>query len=119
MKLLQAVAVVFSLFAMPVTAHHGWSWTGDGNLELTGTINRAKLGNPHGILEVQVNDEVWTVEVGQPWRNRRAGLVDGDLAPGVEIRAIGQAARDPQDRRLKVERMYIGEREYVLYPERD
>jgi len=99
--------------------HHGWAWTTGGNLELAGVIEQVRLGNPHGLLEVSVEGESWTVEVGQPWRNERAGLKDGDLAPGVEIRAIGEPSADPADKRLKVERLFLGGREYILYPERD
>ena len=43
----------------------------------------------------------------------------GELAPGVEIRAVGEPAADIADRRLKAERLFIGGREYQLYPERD
>lgn len=100
-------------------AHHGWAWTTGGNIELTGIIKTVRLGNPHGILEVDAEGEVWTVEVGQPWRNRRAGLKEGDLAVGVEIRAIGQPSADLSDRRMKVERLYLGDEEYNLYPNRD
>lgn len=100
-------------------AHHGWSWTTGGNIELVGVIKTARLGNPHGVLEVDVDGEVWTVEVGQPWRNERAGLKDGDLAEGVEIRAIGEPAAEPSEKRMKVERLFLGDREYILYENRD
>ena len=100
-------------------AHHGWSWTTGGNIDLTGVITSARLGNPHGVLRVDVEGEVWTLEVGQPWRNKRAGLKDGDLAQGVEIRAIGEPSADPSKKRMKVERFYLGKREYILYPNRD
>jgi len=100
-------------------AHHGWSWTTGGNMELTGVIKKVSLGNPHGVLMVEVDGEIWTVEVGQPWRNERAGLKDGDLAEGVEIRAIGEPAADASEKRLKVERLFLGDREYVLYPDRN
>ena len=100
-------------------AHHGWTWTTGGNIELLGIIKSAKLGNPHGILEVDAEGEKWMVEVGQPWRNERAGLKDGDLAVGVEIRAVGQPSANIEDKRMKVERLYIGEQEYNLYPGRD
>ena len=100
-------------------AHHGWSWTTGGNIELTGVIQSARLGNPHGVLQVNADGEVWTVEVGQPWRNERAGLRDGDLSEGVEIRAIGEPSGDESAKRLKVERLYLGGQEYVLYPGRD
>ena len=100
-------------------AHHGWSWTTGGNIELVGVIKQARLGNPHGVLKVDVDGEVWTVEVGQPWRNERAGLKDGDLAEGVEIRAIGQPAADISEKRMKVERLFLENRGYNLYPNRD
>ena len=100
-------------------AHHGWSWTTGGNIELVGLIKAVRLGNPHGILEVDVEGDVWIVEVGQPWRNERAGLKEGDLAEGVEIRAIGEPAADLEDKRMKAERLFLGTQEYILYPGRD
>ena len=100
-------------------AHHGWSWTTGGNIDLTGIITSVRLGNPHGILKIDVEGEVWTAEVGQPWRNERAGLKDGDLAEGVEIRLIGEPSADLSDKRVKVERLFLGTREYVLYPGRN
>jgi len=117
LKVTVALALAFSSGA--ALAHHGWSWTTGENMELTGVIKMARLGNPHGILEVEVSGEIWTIEVGQPWRNERAGLKDGDLSEGVEIRVIGEPAVDKSNRRLKVERLYLGDREYVLYPDRD
>ena len=38
-----------------------------------------QLGNPHGVLTADVDREDRTVEVGQPWRNERAGLTDDRL----------------------------------------
>ena len=71
------------------------------------------------VLQVDVDGEVWTVEVGQPWRNERAGLRDGDLSEGAEIRVIGEPSGDESERRLKVERLFLGGQEYILYPGRD
>ena len=117
---LYRVALLTALLVLPavVSAHHGWSWTTGGNIQLTGTIVETRLGNPHGELVVAVNDERWTVEVGQPWRNRRAGLEDGDLAPGTEIKVEGEPSANIEDRLLKVERLWIGETRYELYPGR-
>jgi hypothetical protein len=100
-------------------AHHGWSWTTGENLELVGVIKEVKLGNPHGLLKLDVAGEMWTVEVGQPWRNARAGLREADLAAGVQIRVIGEPSADASEKRLKVERLFVGDRGYVLYPERN
>jgi hypothetical protein len=100
-------------------AHHGWSWTTGENMDLTGVIKKVRLGNPHGVLEVEVGGEMWVIEVGQPWRNERAGLRDRDLSEGVKIRVIGEPAADKSHRRLKVERLFLGDREHILYPDRD
>jgi hypothetical protein len=113
------VALGLALAAPASHAHHGWAWTTGENRELSGIIKEVKLGNPHGILKVEVDGTVWTVEVGQPWRNERAGLKEGDLAEGVTIRIIGEPASDASDKRLKAERLFLGDREFVLYPDRD
>jgi len=113
------IAMGIAFHGGTTVAHHGWSWTTGENVELTGIIKNVSLGNPHGILKVDVDGVTWTVEVGQPWRNERAGLKDGDLAEGVKIRLIGEPAKDASDKRLKVERLFLGDREYVLYPDRD
>ncbi len=99
-------------------AHHGWSWTTGGNIELIGLIKSAKLGNPHGIVEVDAEGEIWTVEVGQPWRNKRAGLKPEDFAVGREMRFVGEPSADLSKKLMKAERIYIGERGYILYPKR-
>lgn len=100
-------------------AHHGWAWTTGENIELTGTVREVRLGNPHGVVTLDVAGTLWTVEVGQPWRNRRAGLQDGDLRPGIELTVIGEPSADPDERRVKAERLVIDGRVYELYPERD
>ncbi|ADZ69936.1 DUF6152 family protein [Polymorphum gilvum] len=107
------------LRADPAAAHHGWSWTTGRNLQLVGVIVEVRLGNPHGMLKVDAEGDVWTVEVGQPWRNQRAGLRDGDLAVGTEITIIGEPSANLDDRLLKAEKIRIGGRDYDLYPGRD
>ena len=119
MKTPFAALVVISMLLLSshVVAHHGWSWTTGANIELTGVITDVRLGNPHGRLKVDVNGETWLIEVGQPWRNERAGLKEGDLAKGVEIRVIGEPSEDISEKRLKAVRLFLGDREYILYQE--
>lgn len=112
------VTITLALCGQAV-AHHGWTWTTGGNIELTGIIKSARLGNPHGVLEVDAEGDVWTVEVGQPWRNERAGLKDGDLVVGVEVRILGEPSSDTSKRLLKAEKLWIGQKEHVLYPDRE
>lgn len=105
--------IVALLFAAPTQAHHGW--TGGDTIELTGMITDVRLGNPHGEVALDVDGSSWTVEVGQPWRNERAGLEDGDLTNGIEIRVSGEHTGDHL---LKAEQLWIDEQQYVLYPDR-
>lgn len=100
-------------------AHHGWTWAEEGNSELTGVITAVRLGNPHGELTLDVNGATWTVEVGQPWRNERAGLKDPMLAKGVKLTVSGHRHADPQKKVFKAERIFIDGKKFDLYPERD
>lgn len=109
----------FIVTASPASAHHGWRWAEDGNFEITGDIVQAQLGNPHGLVQLDVNGEQWTIEVGQPWRNERAGLTDEMLSPGNEITVSGHRSKDPGERLVKAERIIIDDKTYDLYPDRN
>lgn len=114
-----ALTLLAAIPAFPALAHHGWRWTDTGEFELTGIVTEARLGNPHGLLRVDAEGEVWTVEVGQPWRNERAGLSEDALRPGVEITVSGEPAADVSQRLLKAEKIWIGGVLHDLYPDRD
>lgn len=114
-------AVVLTGMAASATralAHHGWEWAENDKFEMSGVIKSAKLGNPHGLLTVTAKDGDWTVEVGQPWRNERAGLKDAMLAKGVELTIIGNRAKDKKLKVVKANRIVINGKNYDLYPER-
>lgn len=116
--LVAGLGTALALVAAPAAAHHGWSWTTGGNVSLTGIIREAKLGNPHGVLTVDVEGETWMVEVGQPWRNQRAGLSDDMLAAGTVITVEGEPSADMKEKRVKAERITIAGEIYDLYPGR-
>lgn len=100
------------------SAHHGWRWASDQEFELSGTITAVRLGNPHGELTLDVNGERWEIEVGQPWRNQRAGLTEDMLRVGTLITAHGHRSSDPAQRLVKAERIVIDGKSFNLYPER-
>jgi hypothetical protein len=116
-RLVTTAALAGGLAAGAALAHHGWSWTTGKNIELAGVIKTSKLGNPHGVLTLDVKGVVWTVEVGQPWRNKRAGLKDSDLAVGKEIGLSGEPAANAKQV-IKAERIFIKGKTYNLYPDR-
>jgi hypothetical protein len=120
-RLLQLVAcaAIAITASTPAFAHHGWTWAEDVNSELTGVIVAAKLGNPHGELTLNVNGANWIVEVGQPWRNERAGLKDEMLVKGVKLTAEGHKHIDPKKKVFKAERILIDGKKFDLYPDRN
>jgi hypothetical protein len=116
---LLAAALLAAAAPLPATAHHGWDWAEANNSELTGVIVGTRLGNPHGELTLDVGGDKWVVEVGQPWRNERAGLKDDMLAKGVKLTASGHRHADPKKKVFKAERVFIDGRRYDLYPDRN
>lgn len=115
--LLGAMAAL-PLFPLAAEAHHGWAWAEDEEFSLTGTITGVRLGNPHGELEIAAEDGSWVAEIGQPWRNDRAGLTEALLAPGTAITLEGHRSRDPAQRVMKAERVVIAGQTHDLYPDR-
>ena len=120
---LPAAALAASLLVLtPVAgalAHHGWAWAENEDFELTGTVESARLGNPHGEVTVTSSGARWVIEVGQPWRNKRAGLEDDMLRKGVTLTAIGHRSAKAGERLMKAERIRIGDRTFDLYPDRE
>jgi hypothetical protein len=89
------------------------------NFTLEGTLRAVRLGNPHGEAQVEAGDgALWIAELGQPWRHEAAGLRDDLLVPGVEIVLEGHRSADPQELRMKAERVILGGLRYNLYPNR-
>ena len=99
-------------------AHHGWAWATDQQFEITGKIKRVRLGNPHGELILDVKGVEWDAEIGQPWRNRRAGLTKALLKIGTVVTVSGHRARDPKLKVVKAEKIIINGKVYDLYPDR-
>jgi hypothetical protein len=117
---LALVAMLAAVFlTQPVWAHHGWGWATEEEFQLTGAITAVRLGNPHGELTLDVKGERWIVEVGQPWRNEKAGLTHKLLSKGQVITAHGHRSAKKGQRLIKAERVVINGRSYNLYPDRE
>lgn len=104
--------------APAVMAHHGWGWATDEEFEITGRITEVRLGNPHGEVTIEVEGRPWVVEVGQPWRNQRAGLTADRLRIGTVMTVHGHRSANPDERLVKAERVVIDGRSHDLYPNR-
>ena len=101
-----------------VSAHHGWGWATDEEFEITGKITAVRLGNPHGEVTLEVENESWVIEVGQPWRNDRAELTEELLQIGQTMTVHGHRSSKQGERLVKAERLVIDGRDYDLYPGR-
>ncbi|WP_332674444.1 DUF6152 family protein [Aromatoleum sp.] len=116
---IRRMAVVLVFAPAVALGHHGWNWAEPVNSEVTGVIKSVRLGNPHGRVTLDADGEEWVAEVGQPWRNERAGLKDGMLVEGVRITVSGHKSARPGEKVIKAERVLIDGRQYDLYPDRD
>lgn len=104
--------------AAPLAAHHGWGWATDEEFRLAGTVTQVHHGNPHGTMLLATRGGTWTVEIGQPWRNARAGLTRQLLRPGTRLLVHGHRSARKNERLMKAERIVIGQKSYNLYPDR-
>lgn len=112
--LVAAAAIAAS--ATAALAHHGWSWTSQEDFVLTGTIVEIYLGNPHASLKVTSENVVWTVELAPPARTAAAGFVEGVASIGDEVTAAGHRSNDPDETRMKAERITVNGVSYDVYP---
>ena len=104
--------------AAPLAAHHGWAWATGEEFELSGTVKNVRHGNPHGVMHLSTGSGEWTVEIGQPWRNERAGLTAQLLRPGTRLLVHGHRSARKGERLMKAERIVIAGKSYNLYPDR-
>jgi hypothetical protein len=102
----------------PLAGHHGWAWATDEEFELAGTIKSVRHGNPHGEMRLTTRSGEWLIEIGQPWRNERAGLTRQVLRPGTRLLIHGHRSARKGERLMKAERIVIAGKSYNLYPDR-
>jgi hypothetical protein len=106
------------LAAGQALAHHGWSWTQDGFFELKGIIKEIYIGNPHATLDVDVEGEIWRVELAPPSATTRAGFTEDVAKAGDEVTAIGNRSQDQNEKRMKAVRITVNGKTYDVYPNR-
>jgi hypothetical protein len=117
--LLGAFVVAFVALTLPVTAHHGWGGYNDAQFELTGTVETAvSLAGPHATMRVRANGQVWDVVLAPSARTERAGLKEGIIPLGAEVKVSGHRHRDPNKFEIKTERVSWNGRTFNVYPDR-
>lgn len=113
-----AGATLLAFSSVAALAHHGWSWAEADQIKLEGRINAISFAPPHPTLEVEAQDGVWRVELGNPNQTRRSGFVEGQAKVGDTIAVTGNRSQDPAEKRLKAVRIAVGGKTYDIYPER-
>ncbi|MBP1842497.1 hypothetical protein J2046_000741 [Rhizobium petrolearium] len=113
-----AGAAIVAAFAGTASAHHGWSWAEADQIDLKGTIHSISFAPPHPTLEVQAEDGIWRVELGNPNQTRRSGFVEGQAKVGDEIIATGNRSADGNEKRMKAVRIAVAGKTFDIYPER-
>lgn len=106
------------LLTASALAHHGWSWADSEQITLTGKVTKVQIAPPHPWLDVQTQDGTWRVELGNPSQTQRAGFTEGSAKPGDEITAVGNRAKDHDEKRMKAVQVNVGGKTYDVYPER-
>lgn len=104
--------------AAPALAHHGWSWTQDGFFELKGKVAKITYANPHPVIEVDVEGEIWRVDLATVSATTRAGFMEDSAKVGDEITAIGNRSRNETEKWMKAVRITVGGKTYDVYPGR-
>lgn len=104
--------------ATAALAHHGWAWTEDGFFELEGIIVAMSFGNPHPTIDVDVEGEVWRVDLATPAATARAGFSEDKAKVGDELYAIGNRSRDSDERWMKAVRIVVNGETFDVYPDR-
>ncbi len=113
-----AAALAALALGSPSAAHHGWAGYEDAEFSLTGVVETANLGGPHGLLRVRAGRARWDVVLAPPTRIQRAGLTSDAIPRGTRVTARGHRHRDPRRLEMKTERLIVGNRTFDLYPER-
>lgn len=118
MLLATALAGLIGLSVGTASAHHGWAWTEDGFFELTGTISAIYFGNPHPTLDVDVEGEIWRVDLATPSATARAGFMEDTAKVGDEVIVLGNRSREETENHMKAVRVTVNGQSYDVYPGR-
>ncbi len=105
---------IFLLTSAAVYAHHSFpaTYIMDQEQTIEGTMVQFLFRNPHSFVHVMVTDEEtgsnqrWAVEWGGA--SALAGSVDrSSLKPGDQVRISGQPGRNPEDHRLRMQKLEV------------
>ena len=107
MKKLASLLTVVVLGTGLASAHHGWSGYDETKpLRLTGVIKAAGFENPHGFVDLQVDQKVWRIVLAPPVLMEVRGLSKEKLKPGNTATIIAYQNRKNKNE-VRAERITI------------
>jgi hypothetical protein len=90
--------------------HHGWSsYDQKKELKHTGEILKYSYDNPHGIIQLKVDNQTWTVVLAPPSRMQDRGLTEDMLKEGTKATVVGYPHLTVKDE-MRAERITVGEK---------
>ncbi|MEW5685950.1 MAG: DUF6152 family protein [Pseudomonadota bacterium] len=116
-RLSMSLAAALALAAGAAQAHHGWTAYSEQEGEVSGVVEAAELGAPHGLIKVRSADGVWDVMLAPPAAIQRSGLTLAAVPKGARVTARGHKRSDGS-REIKTERLVVGGKTFDLYPAR-
>jgi hypothetical protein len=114
-----ALAALAALaLATSASAHHGWNWAEDEQTEMSGTIESISFAPPHPSLTVDVDGEVWQVDLGNPNQTQQSGFSESSAEVGDEVTILGNRSLDESELLIKAVRLTVAGENYDMYPDR-
>src|SRR5215510_14549350 len=106
-RLSLAVAAALALAAGAAQAHHGWTSYSEQEAVVTGVVESADFGAPHGLIKVRTAQGAWNVMLAPPAAIQRSGLTLAAVPKGARITAHGHKRIDGTPE-IKTERLTVG-----------
>jgi hypothetical protein len=110
MRTISGTIAIAILLAIPVLGHHGWTgYDEKQTLNLTGVIREMGYDNPHGYVNVQIDNgkgKTWHAVLAPPSRMESRGLAKDMLKVGSTATVVGYPNRTNPDE-LRVERITV------------
>ena len=116
---LLTAALLLSLAAMPLSAHHGWGGQQSQESSVTGVVvEPVSLAGPHARMKIRVDQQVWDVTLAPSNRTSAAGLREDTIPVGATVTVHGHRNSDMKRFEIKTERVVHNGRTYAVYPNR-
>jgi len=97
--------------AASALVHHGWSeYDSTRTLNLTGTVQNIRYGNPHVLIGLRTkgrSGRVWEAVLAPPSRMEARGLPQDSLRSGMTARVVGYPHKRNRSE-MRAERIIVG-----------